>query len=409
MANTFESLKSRNAKLFFFGLLVSNIGTWMQFTASSLLIYRLTGKATDLGLNVMFQFLPMLFLGAWAGAIADRHNRRRITLYTQSGLAMQAILLGVLDLTNNVSLPVVYILSLVLGVVNAFDNPARRGLVTELVEPKDISNAVSLNTATMTGSRIFGPALATLLVAPFGTGWLFIINGFSFSAILFGILAMDTTKIHTAPPSARGGKPVREALSFIRHSPSLLVVFVVFTLVSTFAFNYSVVLPKLADQRWGSESSFGWLLAMVSVGSLAGSLVTAGRSVVSVRFLTVGVAILGLGNLAVAWSPNLAVAFIAAVPLGAGGAAFVSGVNAVLQVKTPPDMRGRILALSAVAFLGSTPIGGPLTGWVADHVSIEWSLGYGGVAALLCALPLVWVYISARSRTQALNEAHSAA
>lgn len=136
MADTFRSLETRNAKLFFSGLLVSNIGTWMQFTASSLLIYRLTGKATDLGLNVMFQFLPMLLLGAWAGALADRHNRLRFTLFTQSGLALQAFALGILDLTNNISLPAVYVLSLTLGVVNAFDNPARRGLVTELVEPK---------------------------------------------------------------------------------------------------------------------------------------------------------------------------------------------------------------------------------------------------------------------------------
>ena len=388
MADTFRSLETRNAKLFFSGLLVSNIGTWMQFTASSLLIYRLTGKATDLGLNVMFQFLPMLLLGAWAGALSDRYNRLRLTLFTQSGLAIQAFALGILDLTNNISLPAVYVLSLALGVVNAFDNPARRGLVIELVEPKNISNAVSLNTAAMTGSRIFGPALATLLVGPCGTGWLFIFNGISFAAILFSIMSMDKTQLYPAPRSAPGGKPVREALSYIRQDQSLFAVFIVLTIVSTFAFNYSVVLPKLADQRWGSDSGFGWLLAMVSVGSLLGSLFTAGRAVVTVRYFAAGCVVLAVGNIAVAWSPNLWCAFIAAVPLGAGGAMFISGANSISQVQAPADMRGRILSLTAVAFLGSTPIGGPITGWVADHVSIEWALGYGGVISLASVLVL---------------------
>jgi MFS family permease len=336
----------------------------------------------------MFQFLPMLLLGAWAGALSDRYNRLRLTLFTQSGLAIQAFALGILDLTNNISLPAVYVLSLILGVVNAFDNPARRGLVIELVEPKNISNAVSLNTAAMTGSRIFGPALATLLVGPCGTGWLFIFNGISFAAILFSIMSMDKTQLYPAPRSAPGGKPVREALSYIRQDQSLFAVFIVLTIVSTFAFNYSVVLPKLADQRWGSDSGFGWLLAMVSVGSLLGSLFTAGRAVVTVRYFAAGCVVLAVGNIAVAWSPNLWCAFIAAVPLGAGGAMFISGANSISQVQAPADMRGRILSLTAVAFLGSTPIGGPITGWVADHVSIEWALGYGGVISLASVLVL---------------------
>ncbi|MFM8713193.1 MAG: MFS transporter, partial [Actinomycetota bacterium] len=224
---------------FFAGVLVSNVGTWMQFTASAFLLYRLTGKATDLGLNVMFQFLPMLLLGAWAGAIADRHNRRRMTLITQTGLALQSIVLGVLDLTGNINIGVVYVLSLALGVLNAFDNPARRGLVTELVDVEDIPNAVSLNTAVMTGSRIFGPALAAALVGPLGTGWWFVINGMSVAAILLGIVVMDVSLLRVAPPAARGGKPVREAIGFIRNDHVLRPLFVVLVIVSTFAFNSS--------------------------------------------------------------------------------------------------------------------------------------------------------------------------
>ena len=397
MASTFRSLKSRNAKYFFAGVLVSNVGTWMQFTASSFLLYRLTGKATDLGLNVMFQFLPMLLLGAWAGAVADRNNRRRMTLWTQSALATQSLLLGALDLSGHISIHSVYALSLMLGVVNAFDNPARRGLVTELVTVEDIPNAVSLNTAVMTGSRIFGPALAAALVGPLGTGWLFIINGSSFAAILLGILAMDTKLLRVAPPAARGGKPVREALTFIRDDAALKPLFIVLTIVSTFAFNYSVVLPKLADSRWGSDSVFGWLLATVSVGSLIGSLLTAGRQNVSLKWFNGSVALLGVANIALAWAPNLPAAFVLAVPLGIGGAAFIASVNSITQVMSPPDMRGRMLALGAVAFLGSTPIGGPVTGWIADHVSPEWSLGYGGVISLVC---WAWMATVMRRRRQ---------
>ena len=384
MPSAFRSLRNRNAKYFFAGVLVSNVGTWMQFTASAFLLYRLTGKATDLGLNVMFQFLPMLLLGAWAGAIADRHNRRRMTLITQTGLALQSIVLGVLDLTGNINIGVVYVLSLALGVINAFDNPARRGLVTELVDVEDIPNAVSLNTAVMTGSRIFGPALAAALVGPLGTGWLFVINGLSFAAILLGIVVMDVSLLRIAPPAPRGGKPVREAIGFIRNDHVLRPLFVVLVIVSTFAFNYSVVLPKLADSRWGSENSFGWLLAVVSVGSLIGSLMTAGRETVSLRWFNWSVFVLAVSNIALAWAPNLALAFVFAVPLGAGGAGFIASVNSISQVMSPPNMRGRLLALGAVAFLGSTPVGGPVTGWIADHISPEWSLGYGGVIALLC-------------------------
>ncbi|MBU3704590.1 MAG: MFS transporter [Ilumatobacteraceae bacterium] len=384
MPSAFRSLRNRNAKYFFAGVLVSNVGTWMQFTASAFLLYRLTGKATDLGLNVMFQFLPMLLLGAWAGAIADRHNRRRMTLITQSGLALQSLALGVLDLTGHINIGMVYVLSLTLGLINAFDNPARRGLVTELVDVEDIPNAVALNTAVMTGSRIFGPALAATLVGPLGTGWLFVINGFSFAAILLSIVVMDTSSLRVAPPAPRGGKPVREAMAFIRNDHVLRPLFIVLVIVSTFAFNYSVVLPKLADSRWGSENSFGWLLAVVSVGSLVGSLLTAGRATVSLMWFNSSVFVLAISNIALAWAPNLALAFVFAVPLGIGGAGFIASVNSISQVMSPPDMRGRLLALGAVAFLGSTPVGGPVTGWIADHVSPEWSLGYGGVIALLC-------------------------
>ena len=268
----FRSLKYFNAKLFFLGLLLSNVGTWIQLTATSFLLYRLTGSATDLGINVALQFLPMLLFGAWAGALSDRHNRRTLTLVTQSLLAVQALTIGVLDLTGHINLPTVYVLSGLLGIVGAIDNPARRGLVTELVPPADMSNAMSLNTAVMTGSRIFGPAIAAVLVGPLGTGWLFIANGVSFAAMLIGLFGLRRNEMHSPPPRPAGGTPVRDALRYVRNNERLLVLFIAFTIVSTFAFNYSVVLPKLADVSWGNPHAFGWILAVTSIGSLLGSL-----------------------------------------------------------------------------------------------------------------------------------------
>lgn len=379
----FRSLRHRNARLFFLGLLVSNLGTWIQLTAMSLVVYELTGNATDAGINLFCQFLPMLLLGSWAGAVADRVDKRRMAIVTQSLQAVQALALGVLYLTHHASLPVLYGLSVVLGVAGAFDNPARRGFVIELVEPHEISNAVSLNTAVMTASRIVGPALAAFLKEPLGAGWLFIINGVSFAAILWPLLAIDLTQLHPSVPAKRGGTPVRDAVRFIRDDRRLAVVFVVFTLVGTFAFNYSVSLLKISDVRYDDRRWFGILLASTGVGSMIGSLLTAARPKVTTRWFFGNGLLLGVSGLALAWAPGPWAAVVLGIPVGVGGAALIAGQNAMLQDEAPPDMRGRLLALNAVAFLGSTPIGSPITGWIADRISAEWSLAYGSVITLV--------------------------
>jgi len=395
-SETFRSLHNRNARLFFGGLLVSNVGTWLQSTAMSILVYRLTGKATDLGITVALQFLPMLFLGAWAGALSDRRDKRRTCLTTQSLMAGQAVLLGLLDLAGLVTVPVVYALALVLGVVNAFDNPARRGLVVELVAEADISNAMSLNTAVMTGSRIFGPALAAALVGPLGTAWCFLLNGVSFVAVLASLVAIDVRELRVSPKAPRGGTPVRDALRFVRADRELFVLHIVLVVVSTFAFNYSVSLPKLSAVRWGDDRWFGWVLAVVSVGSVVGSLLSASRRAATIRMFFVSVALLGIAGPFVAWAPSGWWAFVAAVPLGIGGAGFLANFNGLVQQKSPPDMRGRLFALSAVAFLGSTPVGGPVTGVIADSWGPEWSLAYGSLISLVAG-GAAWLVLTPRS------------
>ncbi len=390
----FRSLSNRNARLFFAGLLFSNIGSWLQLTATSFLLYRLTGSSVDLGINAALQFLPMLVLGAWAGAFADRFDRRRTTIITQSLMALQAIVLGVCDVAGVINVELVFVLTGFLGVVGALDNPSRRGLVTELVPPHEIGNAMSLNTAVMTGSRIFGPALAASLVGPLGTGWLFIANGASYAFMLFGVVGLRKSEMFTPEPRPAGGTPVRDGIRFVRTHQRLYPLFVVFAVVSTFAFNYGVSLPKLSDTQWGNAEYFGWVLAVTSIGSLIGALATARLHMTTYTWVASSALMLGVANVGMAVAPNVWLAYFWAIPLGAGGAAMIAGANTIITQEAPPDMRGRMLALTAVAFLGSTPIGGPITGWVADYISVSWSLAYGGIITLIAsAYMFVWIWV----------------
>ena len=390
----FRSLSNRNARLFFAGLMFSNIGSWLQLTATSFLLYRLTGNSVDLGINAALQFLPMLIFGAWAGALADRFDRRRTTIVTQSLMALQAIVLGICDVAGVINVELVFVLTGILGLVGAIDNPSRRGLVTELVPPHEIGNAMSLNTAVMTGSRIFGPAIAASLVGPLGTGWLFIINGMSYVFMLYGVVGLRESEMFTPEPRPAGGTPVRDGIRFVRTHHRLFPLFVVFSLVSTFAFNYGVSLPKLSDIQWGNAEYFGWVLAVTSIGSLIGALATARLHLTTYKWVAGAALMLGVANIGMAIAPNVWIAFVWAIPLGAGGAAMIAGANSIITQEAPPDMRGRMLALTAVAFLGSTPIGGPITGWVADYVSVSWSLAYGGIITLFAAVFMFgWIWV----------------
>jgi MFS family permease len=372
----------------------SNIGSWLHLTATSFLLYRLTGNSVDLGINAALQFLPMLIFGAWAGALADRFDRRRTTIVTQSLMALQAIVLGICDVAGVINVELVFVLTGILGLVGAIDNPSRRGLVTELVPPHEIGNAMSLNTAVMTGSRIFGPAIAASLVGPLGTGWLFIINGMSYVFMLYGVVGLRKSEMFTPEPRPAGGTPVRDGIRFVRTHHRLFPLFVVFSLVSTFAFNYGVSLPKLSDIQWGNAEYFGWVLAVTSIGSLIGALATARLHLTTYKWVAGAALMLGVANIGMAIAPNVWIAFVWAIPLGAGGAAMIAGANSIITQEAPPDMRGRMLALTAVAFLGSTPIGGPITGWVADYVSVSWSLAYGGIITLFAAVFMFgWIWV----------------
>jgi MFS family permease len=252
---------------------------------------------------------------------------------------------------------------------------------------------MALNTATMTGSRAIGPALAALVIPTLGFGWCFLLNGISFAAIVGSLFAMDRTQLHRSPPAPRGGTPVRDALRFIREDPPLRRIFIVMVVVSTFSFNYPVALPLLVQDRWRvSESWFGILLAVVSVGSFAGSLYVAGRKVIDERLYYQLTFLLAASTVGLAFSPNVWWALAISIPVGVGGAGFLAVGNGLTQTRTPGEMRSRMLALVAVAFLGSTPIGGPVTGLIGDFVGSVWALAYGGLVTVAAVSWGVWAW-----------------
>lgn len=340
MSSTFRSVRgNRNAKLFFGGLAISNIGNWVQFTTIAIVVDRLTGKTTAIGILTALQFAPMLLLGAWAGAVSDRLDRRRMAIVTQSLLAVQAVTVAVLDFTDHLTLGAIYALTLLLGVVSAIDNPARRGFVTELVPEDQIGSAVSLNTATMTGSRIFGPALAAVMIGEVGldTSWMFTANAASFVAIIASLVLLDSSTLHRTPRLAKGGTPVRDGLRFIRRDPVMLVTFVVFTVVATFGFNYNVALPRIATEVWGDEAWYGWVLTSISFGSLLGSLATAALTRVTLRWMAGMGLLLGAFGVVLAWAPTGWIAMGVAPVMGLGGAGFVAAMNAITQQECPPQ------------------------------------------------------------------------
>ncbi len=382
--DTFRSLRIRNFRLFFSGQAISQSGTWMQAAALSWLVLRITNSGTALGAVNAAAFLPVLLFGAWGGVLADRFDKHRLLLVTQTLALVQATTLATLVLTNHVNVPILYALAAVLGFVNAADNPARRAFVTEMVGVEDATNAVSLNSAMMTGSKVIGPATAGILITTVGLGWCFAVNAISYVAVLVGLLAMRRRELHPSRRVVREKGQVRDGLRYVWANPSLRTAMIVMTVVGTLAFNFQVVMPLFAKRTLGGGAlTYTLLSSITSLGAVVGALTIARRRVITNRFLSKAAMLLG-GSMAVfALAPNLLAAIIIGPVLGASSLAFLSGSGALLQLESSPSMRGRVLALSAVVFLGSTPIGGPIIGWVSQQWSPRYGLGVGAVAALL--------------------------
>lgn len=385
-SDTFRSLHHRNFRLFFGGQLVSQTGSWLTMVTQTLLVLKLTDSGVALGLLMAFQFGPMLLLGAWAGAIADRSDKRKMLTVLQAAAMVQSIALGIVVLAGAATVPVIYALAAVQGVITAFDNPVRRAFVVEMVPAEDLPNAVSLNSAIMTGSRVFGPALAGVLVLTVGYGWPFIIDGVSYLAVIASLLMMRSEELFRSPPQPHGKGQVAQGLRYIRSEPNLLVPLIMMALIGTFAFNFQVTVPLLVNGPLdGGTGTFTLLFSVLSLGSLIGALATARRSSVKPQQLVNAAAAFGGAMVLLALAPNLAVAFPVSILLGLASIAFMTTSTAIVQLLAGAEYRGRVLAIQGMVFLGSTPIGGPVVGWVSDAVGPRAGIALGAVACFAAA------------------------
>jgi MFS family permease len=381
--DTFQSLHVRNFRLFFGGQLISQVGNWLTLVAQTLLVLSLTDNGIALGLLAAAQFGPVLILGPWAGLVADRSDKRRLLLIVQAIAMLQSFTLAVLAFSGSPPVWSIYLVAMVGGITVAFDNPARRAFVVEMVPETDVQHAVSLNSALMTSSRVVGPALAGLLVATVGFGWCFLSDGISYVAVLAALWAMRTSELRPAPVTPKAKRQIREGLKYAHRVRELWVPLVMMAVVGTLSYNFQTVFPLFTTRDLGGTgTTFTLLFSVVSVGALIGALHTARRKSTDVRSVAMAALGYGAAMTLMALAPNDVFAFAFGFLLGITSIAFLVSSTAIVQLRAAPEMRGRVLALQAMLFLGSTPIGGPIVGWVSEQFGARYAIGLGAAAAL---------------------------
>ena len=387
---TFSSMSVRNFRIYFIAQMISVSGTWMQSVAQAWLVLHLTGSGIAVGLVVGLQFLPMLLFGPLGGLVADRTDKRTLLFFTQTAGALQALLLGILVITGAAALWEVYVLAATLGVVNLFDNPARQTFMIEMVGRDGLPNGVSLNAVVMNASRIVGPAIGGVIITAFGLGVCFLVNAASYLAVIVALAMMRTDELAPSPAVARSKGQVRAGFRYAWHTPVVRSTLATVTLIGIFAYNFTVTLALLAKGTFhGTAGTYAAMTSCMGIGAVVGGLVAAHRGRPSLRLLErLGLAF-GALLAAVALAPTLLVADLLMVPMGAASLAFIATANATLQLSTEPAMRGRVMALYAMAFLGTTPIGAPLVGAIAQWANPRVAL-LTGAAAIFVAIGLLW-------------------
>jgi MFS family permease len=365
-ARTFAALKIRNFRLYFIGQLISVSGTWMQSVAQGWLILQLTGSSVELGVAIALQYVPILFFGSYGGLVADRHEKRRILYITQSSAGILALVLGILVTTGHVTVPTVWVLAGLLGVVNLFDVPARQAFVQEMVGRDLIANAVSLNSVLMNSGRLIGPSIAAGFIAVTGTAVCFYANSVSYAAVLVALALMRKSEFLPMATVERQRGQLRLGLRYAMANPQLRNVILAVAVVGTFAFNFTVTLPLLSRTTFHETTAahYGILMGAMGLGAMIGGLFVAHRSRPTLALLATLAFGFGTFMTAVALAPTITWAEILLVPTGAFSVAFVSTANATLQLNSSQEMRGRVMSLHGMAFLGTTPIGAPLIGLI---------------------------------------------
>jgi MFS family permease len=383
-----SSLRQRNYRLFFFGQLVSVAGTWMQTVAQSFLVLDLThGSGTQLGLTTAVRFLPLLVFGPMGGLFADRRDKQRILLVTQTLSGLLAGVFAILIATGSIELWIVYLLALALGFVNVFDNPARQSFISEMVSAPDLPNAVTLNSVSMNMARVFGAALGGVIAGAIGLALCFGCNALSFVAVLISLLAMRKSELFPAKRVARKKGQVRQGLRYVRSTPELLIPLVMIAVIGTLAWEFQVTLPLMASKIFhGGAAAYGVMASVMGAGAVVGGLISAARPRPRARALCLAAIGWGIAILAAAVAPSMAIELAALVFVGYGSITFNSLAKTTLQLAARPEMRGRVMALWGLAWLGSTPIGGPIVGLIGQHEGARWGLLIGGLAALICGI-----------------------
>lgn len=412
MSRTFYSLRYFNYRLWFVGALVANVGTWMQRVAQDWLVLTVLSDDSGFAVGIVtaLQFLPVLLLSPVAGVLADRLPRRKLLIGTQAGLGLLAAGLGVMVLTETAELWHVYVFALALGVVSALDGPVRQTFVAEMVPAGDLPNAVGLNSTSFNAARLIGPGLAGLLIAAVGPGWVFVINAVSFAATILSLTLMRTRELHELPHAPRGKGQVRAGLAYVRRRSDIVVIMVVVGVVGAFGLNFQLTSAVMAREAFGKGAGeYGILGSILAIGSLTGALLAARRKHPRVR-LVIGAALaFGVTMGVQALMPTYELYALLAIPVGLFSLTMMTAANTAVQMSTEPAMRGRVMSLYMMVFLGTTPIGSPVVGWVSEAWGPRWSVGVGAIASILVAVVAgLWVKRSwhVRVRYQRLGRPH---
>ncbi|HEU5005600.1 MAG TPA: MFS transporter [Jatrophihabitantaceae bacterium] len=389
----FRSLRVRNYRLYASGQLISLTGTWMQRVAQDWLVLELTNSGTALGVITALQFGPAIVLGLWGGVIADRGDKRKILFATQTGLALVALALGVLDLAGVVQYWQVAVLAMLLGIVSAVDSPVRQSFVVEMVGRTDLANAVAINSTTFNAARILGPALAGEMISVTGTGWAFMANAASSLAVLTGLWMMRPSELHPAPPVHRARGQLIEGIRYVRGRGDLVVIMVLIFVIGTFGLNFQITTALMAKQVFGrGASGYGLLSTALAVGACAGAVMATRRTKrPSQLFLIVTALTFSVFEIASGIMPTYLATALLLVPTGLGMLTLTTAANSAVQLGVEPTMRGRVMALYLVCFMGGTPVGAPIVGWVAGVVGPRWGLIGGGLVCLVATLVIAAV------------------
>jgi MFS family permease len=406
LSPTFRALAHRNYRLYATGGLVSNIGTWMQRVAQDWLVLVLSGNSgTALGITTGLQFLPILLLSPYAGAIADRFPKKRLLQLAQLMMATPAVVLGILAVTGLAQQWHVYVIAFVFGIATAFEAPVRQAFVSELVSPEDLSNAVGLNSASFNAGRIIGPGLAGLMIAAFGsgvqaTGVVILLNAASYGAVLFALSAIKGDLPDDDRPERRG--MIVEGLRYVRSRPDLVLILGVMFFVGTFGLNFQLTSALMATEVYGKGAGeYGVLGSTMAIGSIVGALLSARRERPTIRIMLFGAVSFATMEIVIALMPSYP-AFVVLTPLiGITAMTTITSANTLIQLSVPRELRGRVMALYLMVFMGGTPFGSPLIGWIGEAFGARWSLIAGGGLSILGTLLCVAVFLHLRAKREA--------